>query len=51
MVRLSHPHMITGKTIALIIWVFFGKVMPLLFNMLSSFVIALLVKILKNGIV
>ena len=34
--------MITGKTIALIIWIFFGKVMPLLFNTLSSFVIALL---------
>ena len=42
MVQLSHPHMITGKTIALIIWIFFGKVIPLLFNMLSSFVIALL---------
>ena len=41
-VQLSHPHMITGKTIALIIWIFFGKVMPLLFNTLSSFVIALL---------
>ena len=34
--------MITGKTIALIIWIFSGKVMSLLFNMLSSFVIALL---------
>ena len=42
MVQLSHPHVITGKTIALIIWIFSGKVMSLLFNMLSSFVIALL---------
>ena len=32
--------MTTGKTIALIIWIFVGKVMPLLFNMLYRFVIA-----------
>ena len=39
MVQLSHPHTTTGKTIALIIWTFVGKVMSLLLNMLSSFVI------------
>ena len=32
-VQLSHPYMITGKTIALTRWTFFGKVMSLLFNM------------------
>ena len=39
-VQLSHPYMTTGKTIALTIWTFVGKIMSLLFNMLSSFVIA-----------
>ena len=34
-VQLSHPHMTTGKTIALIRWTFVGKVISLLFNMLS----------------
>ena len=34
-VQLSHPYMTTGKTIALTRLIFFGKVMPLLFNMLS----------------
>ena len=34
-VQLSHPYMTTGKTIALTRWTFAGKVMPLLFNMLS----------------
>ena len=38
-VQLSHPYMTTGKTIALIVWTFVGKVMSLLFNMLSRFVI------------
>ena len=38
-VQLSHPYMTTGKTIALTRWTFVGKVMPLLFNMLSRFVI------------
>ena len=33
-VQLSHPYMITGKTIALTRWAFVGKVIPLLFNML-----------------
>ena len=40
MVQLSHPHMTTGKTIALTRWTFVCKVMSLLFNMLSRFVIA-----------
>ena len=40
MVQLSHPYMTPGKTIALTIKTFFGKVMPLLFNMVSRFVIA-----------
>ena len=35
MVQLSHPYMTTGKTIALTRWTFAGKVMSLLFNMLS----------------
>ena len=38
--RLSHPYMTTGKTIALTRWTFVGKVMSLLFNMLSRLVIA-----------
>ena len=40
MVQLSHPYMTTGKTIALTRWTFVGKVMSLLFNALSRFVIA-----------
>ena len=40
MVQISHPYMTTGKTIALTRWIFVGKVMSLLFNMLSRFVIA-----------
>ena len=40
MVQLSHPYITTGKTIALIRWTFVGKVMSLIFNMLSRFVIA-----------
>ena len=42
MVQVSHPYMTTGKTIALTIWTFVGKMMSLLFNMLSRFVIAFL---------
>ena len=38
-VQLSHPHMTTGKTIALTRQIFVGKVMSLLFNMLSRLVI------------
>ena len=41
-VQLSHPYMTTGKTIALTRWTFVGKVMYLLFNMLSRLVITLL---------
>ena len=41
-VQLSHPYMTTGKTITLTIWTFVSKVMSLLFNMLSSFVITFL---------
>ena len=41
-VQLSHPYMTTGKTIALTRWMFVSKVMSLLFNMLSSAVIAFL---------
>ena len=41
-VQLSHPYMTTGKTIALTIWTFVGKVMCLLFNKLSRFVIPFL---------
>ena len=41
-VQLSHPYMTTGKTIALTRWTFIGKVMSLLFNMLSSLVITFL---------
>ena len=39
MVQLSHPYMTTGKTIALTIQIFLSKVMSLLFNILSRFVI------------
>ena len=38
-VQLSHPYMTTGKTIALTRWIFVGKIMSLLFNMLSRLVI------------
>ena len=38
LVQLSHPHMTTGKTIALTIWTFVSKVISLLFNILSRFV-------------
>ena len=41
-VKLSHPYMTIGKTIALIRWTFVGKVMSLLFNMLPRLVIAFL---------
>ena len=41
-VPLSHPYMTTGKTIALTRWTLVGKVMSLLFNMLSKLVIAFL---------
>ena len=41
-VQLSHPYMTTGKTIALTRWTFVGKVMSLLFNMLSRLIITFL---------
>ena len=43
-VQISHPYMTTGKTIALTRWTFVGKVMALLFNMLSRLVITFLPK-------
>ena len=43
-VQLSHPYMITGKTIALTRWTFVDKVMSLLFNMLFRFVMAFLAR-------
>ena len=42
MVQLSHPYLTTGRAIALTRWTFVGKVMSLLFNMLSRIVIAFL---------
>ena len=41
-VQLSHPYMTTGKMIALTRWTFVGKVMSLLFNMLSRLIITFL---------
>ena len=41
-VQLSHPYMTTGKTIALNRWTFVGRVMSLLFNMLSRLVVTFL---------
>ena len=45
MVQLSHPYMPTGKTIVLTRWTFVGKVMSLLFNMLSRLVVVFLPRI------
>ena len=42
MIQLSHLYMTSGKTIALTLWTFVGKVMFLLFNMMSRFVIVFL---------
>ena len=44
LVQLSHPYMTTGKTIAFTRWIFVGKVMSLLFNMLSRLVINFLAR-------
>ena len=44
MIQLSHLYMTTGKTTALTIWTFVGKVMSLLFNTLSRFIIVFLPK-------
>ena len=49
-VQLSHPYMTTGKTIALTRWTFVGKVMSLLFNMLSRLVIILRVYYWKTTV-
>jgi len=42
MVQLSHPYMTTRKTIALTLWTFVSKLMSLVFNMLSRFIIVFL---------
>ena len=42
MVQLSHLNITTGKTMSLTRWIFFGKVMSLILNMLSKFVMAFL---------
>ena len=42
MVQLSQPNVMTGKAITLTVWAFVGRVMSLLFNTLSRFVIAIL---------
>ena len=47
-VQLSHPYMTPGKTIALRRWTLVGKVMSLLFNMLSRLVIAFLPRKISN---
>ena len=41
-VQFSHPYMTTGNAIALTRWIFVGKLMPLLFNMLSRLIITFL---------
>ena len=47
-VQLSHPYMTTGKTIALTKWTFLGKVISLLFNMMSGLVITFLKSLLMK---
>ena len=42
LVQLSHPNMTTGKTIALTVWTFVSKMMSLLFNTMSRFILAFL---------
>ena len=49
-VQLSHPYMTTGKTTALTRWTFVGKVMSLLFNMLSRLVITFLPRSKHQGL-
>ena len=44
MVQLSHPYMFTGKTMTLTLWTFVGKVISLIFNMLSRFVVAVFLR-------
>ena len=50
MVQFSHLYMTTGKTIALTIWTFVGKMMSLLYNTLSSFVITFLPRSNRHSI-
>ena len=50
-VQLSHPYMTTGKIIALTRWTFVGKVMSLLFNMLSRLVKTFLPRSKRQGII
>ena len=47
-IQLSHPYMTSGKTIALNRWTFVGKVMSLLFNMLSRLVITFLLSLVRK---
>ena len=49
-VQLSHPYLTTAKTIALTRWTFVGKVMSLLFNMLSRLIIAFLLALSTSDI-
>ena len=54
MVQLSHSYMTTGKTIALTMWTFAGKVMSLLFNALSPyfhFFLLFIYHLLLHGII
>ena len=44
MIQLSHLYLTAGKTIALTVWIFVGKVMSLLFNMLARFVLTFLLR-------
>ena len=48
--QLSHPYMTTGKIIALTRWTFVGKIMSLLFNMLSRFIIAFFLQREENSV-
>ena len=50
-VQLSHPYMTTGKTIALSRWTFVGRVMSLLFNMLSRLVITFLPNVTNSKLI
>ena len=49
MVQISHPYMITGKTVALTRWTFVDKVMSLLFNKLSRLVMSRFMEDLRKA--
>ena len=49
-VQLSHPYVTIGRTIALTRWTFIGKIMSLLFNMLSRLVMTVLPALLKSNV-